>query len=75
MSDRKPQTGPLPGTTQIATSDNPNSTKNKRDALLMLDNLEELQASEKLMLHELTFNYGYTEEQAGAVYREWLRLQ
>lgn len=56
-------------TSSIAT----NADLNRRDALLMLDALEEYQYSEQSMLEELRFNFGYDEEQAGAVYREWIR--
>lgn len=50
-----------------------NADLNLRDALLMLDALEEYQYSEPSMLEELRFNFGYTDEQAGAVYKEWIR--
>lgn len=50
-----------------------NADLNRRDALQMLDALEEFQYSEASMLAELRFNFGYTEEQSGAVYREWIR--
>lgn len=50
-----------------------NADLNHRDALQMLDALEEFQYSESSMLAELRFNFGYTDEQARAVYREWTR--
>lgn len=50
-----------------------NADLNRRDALMMLDALEEFQYSESSMLEELRFNFGYNEEEAGAVYLEWIR--
>lgn len=50
-----------------------NASPNRRDARLMLDALEEYQYSEVSMLEELRFNFGYDEEQASAVYKEWIR--
>lgn len=50
-----------------------NADLNQRDALQLLDAMEEYQYSETSMLEELRFNFGYTNEQAGAVYREWIR--
>lgn len=49
--------------------------KNKRDAMLLLDNMDDYGASEKQLLAELMFNFGYSDDEAGAVYREWLRVQ
>ena len=68
----KRQTGPLSPPAPHFETD---AQQNKRDALLMLDNLEELQYPEVSMLRELMFNFGYTEAEAGRVYREWLKVQ
>lgn len=54
-------------------TDTINAEKNERDALLMLDNLEELEYSKTSMVDELVFNFGYTPAQAEDVYRDWTR--
>lgn len=56
-------------------TDTGNDDKNKRDALIMLDNLEELEYSKTSMVDELVFNFGYTPKQAEGVYQDWTRKE
>lgn len=75
MTPRLPQTGPLTGTTQIATCDRmTDDEKNKRDALLLLDVTEDYCYSMAQQLAELKFNFGYTDSEALAVYNDWLKV-
>ncbi len=50
-----------------------NAAMNKRDALQMLTVMSDYGASQKLMLDELRFNFGYTPKQAEAVYQDWTK--
>ena len=54
-------------------TDTINADMNKRDALLMLDNLEQLEYSKTSMVDELVFNFGYTPDQAEDVYTDWTK--
>lgn len=54
-------------------TDTDNAAANKRDALLMLTAMNGYGASRKLMLDELTFNFGYTPKQAQDVYQDWCK--
>lgn len=49
--------------------------KNKRDALMMLDNLADYNYSKTSMIDELVFEFGYTPEQAEDVYDDWAKVQ
>lgn len=61
---------PKPRTDELAISD---ADRNRRDALIILDNLEELEYSKTSMVDELVFNFGYTPRQADDVYQDWKR--
>ncbi len=62
-----------PHTDELAGQPRTNAAANKRDALQMLDALEEYQYSKTSMVDELVFNFGYTPSQAEDVYSDWAK--
>lgn len=49
--------------------------KNRRDALLMLDNLNDYGMSSDGLIDELKFNFDYDDKEATTLYWEWMKVQ
>lgn len=49
--------------------------KNRRDAMLMLDNMNDYGMSRDGLIDELKFEFGYDDGEATALYREWLKVK
>lgn len=68
-------TGPLPAfdTDAPLAQRMTDAEKNKRDAFLLLDNMNDYGMSKSGLIDELTFNFGYTPDEAKNIYAEWYK--